>query len=209
MVGLAPMPFDVLQSAFDPLLPGRPAVVLAGGLLHRDLRRGHRVHRKYGAQLPTGHFHHAPVPDRRRSEPRAAGRDRLRLPRRRLGRRHRRRRPRPGQRGGDLAEWARDYWEELHPTSAGGAYVNFMMDEGQDRVRASYRGNYDAAGPGQAALRPRQHLPHQPEHPPSRRLALRPPALPRRAVSGTYVYTVSCRLTQVAICVIGAEPMYT
>jgi predicted ATPase len=32
---------------------------------------------------------------------------------------------------------------ELHPTSAGGAYVNFLMDEGQDRVRASYRGNFD------------------------------------------------------------------
>ena len=31
----------------------------------------------------------------------------------------------------------------MHPTSAGGAYVNFMMDEGQDRIRASYRGNYD------------------------------------------------------------------
>ena len=42
-----------------------------------------------------------------------------------------------------ITEWARDYWEELHPTSAGGAYVNFMMDEGEDRVRASYRGNYD------------------------------------------------------------------
>ncbi len=36
-----------------------------------------------------------------------------------------------------------DYWEELHPTSAGGAYINFMMDEGQDRIKASYRGNYD------------------------------------------------------------------
>ena len=43
-----------------------------------------------------------------------------------------------------ITEWARDYWEELHPTSAGGAYVNFMMeDEGEDRIRASYRGNYD------------------------------------------------------------------
>src|SRR5947207_11202201 len=36
-----------------------------------------------------------------------------------------------------------DYWQELHPASAGGAYVNFLMDEGQDRVKASYRGNYD------------------------------------------------------------------
>ena len=25
----------------------------------------------------------------------------------------------------------------------GGAYVNFMMDEGQQRVRATYRDNYD------------------------------------------------------------------
>jgi FAD/FMN-containing dehydrogenase len=25
----------------------------------------------------------------------------------------------------------------------GGAYVNMMMEEGQERVRASYRGNYD------------------------------------------------------------------
>lgn len=29
------------------------------------------------------------------------------------------------------------------PYSAGGAYVNFMMDEGQDRVQATYRGNYE------------------------------------------------------------------
>jgi integrase/recombinase XerD len=28
-------------------------------------------------------------------------------------------------------------------SSAGGAYVNFMMDEGQERVRATYRENYD------------------------------------------------------------------
>ena len=42
-----------------------------------------------------------------------------------------------------ISQWTRAYWEELHPTSAGGAYVNFMMEEGQDRVQASYRGNYD------------------------------------------------------------------
>jgi len=31
----------------------------------------------------------------------------------------------------------------LHPHSAGGAYVNMMMEEGDDRVRASYGENYD------------------------------------------------------------------
>ncbi len=40
-------------------------------------------------------------------------------------------------------KWVRDYFDALHPHSAGGAYVNFMMaDEGQERVAASYRDNY-------------------------------------------------------------------
>jgi hypothetical protein len=39
-------------------------------------------------------------------------------------------------------EYAREYWEALHPLSYGGAYVNFLMDEGDDRVKAVYRENY-------------------------------------------------------------------
>jgi FAD/FMN-containing dehydrogenase len=39
--------------------------------------------------------------------------------------------------------WARDYWEAMHPYSAGGAYVNMFQDEGQDRVKAAYGANYD------------------------------------------------------------------
>ena len=42
-----------------------------------------------------------------------------------------------------IRQWAVDYQQALHPFSAGGAYVNFMMEEGADRVRATYRGNYD------------------------------------------------------------------
>ena len=42
-----------------------------------------------------------------------------------------------------ITEWAKDYWEALHPHSAGGAYVNFMMDEGEDRVKATYGDNYE------------------------------------------------------------------
>jgi FAD/FMN-containing dehydrogenase len=42
-----------------------------------------------------------------------------------------------------IRRWAVDYQEALHPYSAGGAYVNMMMDEGEDRVRASYRDNYE------------------------------------------------------------------
>jgi hypothetical protein len=42
-----------------------------------------------------------------------------------------------------LRDWTIGYWEALHPYSAGGAYVNFMMDEGDARVRATYGDNYD------------------------------------------------------------------
>jgi FAD/FMN-containing dehydrogenase len=42
-----------------------------------------------------------------------------------------------------IGNWSVDYFEALHPYSAGGAYVNMMMDEGQERVRASYGDNYD------------------------------------------------------------------
>jgi len=41
-----------------------------------------------------------------------------------------------------ISQWARDYWQALHPYSAGGGYVNFMMEEGQERVQATYRDNY-------------------------------------------------------------------
>jgi hypothetical protein len=41
-----------------------------------------------------------------------------------------------------LMQWAKDYWLALHPFSAGGGYVNMMMDEGEDTVKAAYRDNY-------------------------------------------------------------------
>ncbi len=46
----------------------------------------------------------------------------------------------------EMIAWTRAYWAALHPSSAGGAYVNMMMDaadEGQDRIRAAYGDNYD------------------------------------------------------------------
>jgi FAD/FMN-containing dehydrogenase len=41
-----------------------------------------------------------------------------------------------------LAKWAKEYWQALHPFSAGGGYVNMIMDEGEERVKAAYRENY-------------------------------------------------------------------
>jgi FAD/FMN-containing dehydrogenase len=42
-----------------------------------------------------------------------------------------------------IRQWARDYWQAVHPFNLAGAYPNFMMDdEGEARVRAAYGDNY-------------------------------------------------------------------
>jgi len=42
----------------------------------------------------------------------------------------------------NIISWARAYWNALHPYSAGGAYINFTMDEGEEQVKANYGDNY-------------------------------------------------------------------
>jgi len=42
-----------------------------------------------------------------------------------------------------LRQWVGDYHAALHPYSVGAAYVNFLMEEGDERVRAAYGGNFD------------------------------------------------------------------
>ena len=41
-----------------------------------------------------------------------------------------------------MIQWAKDYWLALHPHSAGGGYVNMIMDEGVEGVKGAYGGNY-------------------------------------------------------------------
>jgi hypothetical protein len=42
-----------------------------------------------------------------------------------------------------ITGWCKEYWNALHPHSSGGAYLNFIMNEGQERIKASYKHNYD------------------------------------------------------------------
>jgi FAD/FMN-containing dehydrogenase len=142
LVGLQPMPFNVLQSAFDALYPAGLQWYWKADFFREISDAAIDVHVRYGARLPTGHstMHMYPIDGAVSRVPADAtpfayrdggwagvivGVD-----------------PDPANNAA-MTEWARDYWEELHPTSAGGAYINFMMDEGQDRVRASYLGNYE------------------------------------------------------------------
>jgi FAD/FMN-containing dehydrogenase len=53
-----------------------------------------------------------------------------------------------------MTQWARDYWMALHPYSAGGVYLNFIMDEGSDRVQAAYGENYARLAEIKAAYDP-------------------------------------------------------
>jgi hypothetical protein len=53
-----------------------------------------------------------------------------------------------------LRDWTIGYWESVHPFSAGGAYVNFMMEEGQDRVKATYGHNYERLAKAKATYDP-------------------------------------------------------
>ena len=53
-----------------------------------------------------------------------------------------------------LRDWTVGYWESVHPYSAGGGYVNFMMEEGQARVQATYGPNYERLAKVKAAYDP-------------------------------------------------------
>jgi FAD/FMN-containing dehydrogenase len=44
---------------------------------------------------------------------------------------------------GAITSWAKGYWESVHPYTLGGAYVNFMMEEGVERIKATYQENYE------------------------------------------------------------------
>ncbi|MGN6267547.1 MAG: FAD-binding oxidoreductase [Ginsengibacter sp.] len=43
-----------------------------------------------------------------------------------------------------IIKWCKDHWNAVHPYSSGGAYLNFEMNEGgDDRVKKSYGKNYE------------------------------------------------------------------
>ena len=142
VMGLAPMPFSALQSAFDPLYPSGLQWYLRSDVFTEISDAAIEVHRRYGERLPTGHstMHLYPIDGAAARVPEDAtafpyrdggwignivGVD-----------------PDPAN-AEAITQWTRDYCADLHAMSAGGTYVNFMMDEGEDRVRAAYGGNYE------------------------------------------------------------------
>lgn len=141
VVGMHEMPFNVLQSAFNALYPAGLQWYWRADMYESISDEAVDVHSRFGEALPTGHstMHLYPIDgaasrvaqDATAFAYRSGGWAGVVVGVS----------PDPADNPA-MTEWAKGYWSELHPTSAGGAYVNFMMDEGEDRVRAAYRGNY-------------------------------------------------------------------
>src|SRR5215469_2966696 len=137
-----PMPYTALQSMFDALYPPGMQWYWKGDFLGEVPDEAIEEHLKFGEQLPTLHstMHFYPVDG-------AASR----VDRHETAFSYRDAKwsmvivgidPEPAN-AEKVTAWAKDYWAAVHPYSLGGAYVNVMMDEGVDRIKATYRDNYD------------------------------------------------------------------
>ena len=142
MHGVHSMPHAMLQGAFDGLYPHGDQWYWRADFVREIPDDAVQLHAKFGTQMPSmkstmhmypidGAAHDVAPGDTAWSYRDAnwgsvfAGVD-----------------PDPANREA-IQRWSVEYQEALHPYSAGGAYVNMMMDEGEERIRASYRGNYD------------------------------------------------------------------
>jgi len=138
---VGPVPYPMLQRAFDGLYPPGLQWYWRADFVNELSDNAVDLHVQHGSQLPTLHssMHLYPIDGAvhrvGRAETPFSYRD-ARWAEVIIGVD-----PDPAQ-NQRIRSWCKRYWEALHPYSAGGAYVNFMMDEGQERVRASYRDNY-------------------------------------------------------------------
>jgi UDP-N-acetylenolpyruvoylglucosamine reductase len=137
-----PIPWPALQSLFDPLVPPGLQWYWRADFFNRYDDKAIDLHIKYGAQLPTmlSQMHIYPMNGAVHevgSQDTAWGYRDANFAQVIVA-------IDPDPKNNErMAGWAKDYWLALHPFSAGGAYVNMIMDEGEERVKAAYRDNYE------------------------------------------------------------------
>jgi FAD/FMN-containing dehydrogenase len=140
--GVQPMPFPAIQTAFDALYPPGDQWYWRGDFINELSDEAIALHLKHAEKLPTMqsgmHLYpiDAAVHKTAKDDTAFSYRD-TRWSGVIFGVDN------DPAKADVLEQWAVDYWEELHPYSAGGAYVNFMMEEGQSRVEATYGDNYE------------------------------------------------------------------
>lgn len=136
-----PLPWPALQTMFDPLMPAGLQWYWKADFFKEISKEAMKLHAEHGAKLPTmlSTMHIYPINGAVQRIPKdgtafsfrdanfaevIAAID-----------------PDPSNNKKMIA-WAKEYWQALHPHSAGGAYINMIMDEGQENVKAAYRDNY-------------------------------------------------------------------
>ncbi|MCB0200784.1 MAG: FAD-binding oxidoreductase [Caldilineae bacterium] len=135
------VPYPLLQSAFDPIVPSGLHHYWKADFMPELSDNAIAAHVKHGPGIPTvqSTLHIYPTDCAVQ-----------RVPAQESAYCHRQARfvhmiavasPDPEQMPAGI-EWTRGYWNALHPHSTGGSYVNFLMDEGDDSVRATYGENY-------------------------------------------------------------------
>jgi hypothetical protein len=139
---LGPMPLPVLNSLFDPLVPPGLQYYWTGDFVKELSDEAIALHLQYGSKVPTplSLMHLYPID----GAAHRVGKDDTPFS-------HRDANWSAVYSGGDpdptnaerFTKWIKEYWAALHPYSAGGAYVNFMMEEGEERIRATYRDNFE------------------------------------------------------------------
>ncbi|QYA27055.1 FAD-binding oxidoreductase [Gramella sp. MT6] len=136
------MPYPAIQTLFDGIMPPGLQWYWRGDFFSEIPAEASKLHKEYGSRIPTSlsQMHLYPISGaagRISSEDTAwayrdakyagvfVGVD-----------------PDP-ENAEIITDWCKEYWNALHPFSMGGSYSNFMMEEGQERVKASFRNNYD------------------------------------------------------------------
>ncbi len=139
---MGPMPFPALQSLFDPLLPKGMQWYWKGDFVKELPDRAIELHIEHIEKVPTelSIAHIYPIDGAVHKIGRhetawncrdatwsmvICGID-----------------PNPAK-AQALKAWAKGYWDALHHYNLKSAYLNFMMEEGDERIRATYGDNYD------------------------------------------------------------------
>lgn len=136
------MPFPVVQSLFDALYPAGLQWYWRADFVKELSDEAIALHAEHGAKLPTMHstMHLYPVD----GAPHRVGKNDTAFSYRDANWAEVIVGVDPDPANQDkITNWCKDYFDALHPYSAGGAYVNFMMEEGQERVQAAFRDNYE------------------------------------------------------------------
>lgn len=136
-----PLAFPVLQSLFDALYPPGMQWYWKGDFVKELPDAAIAEHLRYGSSLPTAlsTMHLYPVDGAASRVPADATAFRFRDARWSMAIAGID--PAP-QNAEPIIRWAQGYWQALQPYTAGAGYLNFMMEEGPARVRATFGENY-------------------------------------------------------------------